>query len=163
LRPSSRIGSSAGRNYAEAIQRVQCLSSGELEKLPNDKREKETAEAIDALLESTKNVLGGQKLAGFRECTVLMAKYSQQWKKRGEPMRESNSAVVLSAFRAISEELSRITKDERNDELARLTNLIPSVMGFLESAVGDVESMVAADKDKRGSLMRRGSLKKTNA
>ncbi len=89
---------------------VQNLNNKELEKLSVDKLEKEVSEAIKCVLEMNRGVLVSQKLAAYRECTILISKYNQQWKKQGDSMNENNSALVMNMYKNVSEELNKLTK-----------------------------------------------------
>lgn len=51
-----------------------------------DKLEKEVSEALRCVLELNRGVLVSQKLAAYRECTILFGKYNQMWKKQGDSM-----------------------------------------------------------------------------
>lgn len=50
-----------------------------------------------------RGVLVSQKLVAYRECTLLISKYNQQWKKQGDSMNENNSALVMNVYQSVSE------------------------------------------------------------
>lgn len=72
-----------------------------------------------------------QKLAVYRSCTLLITKYNQQWKKQGEEMSETNSALVMNVYINVTEEINKITKEEKNDKLVLEASIVPSILSLM--------------------------------
>lgn len=114
----------------ECVASIQNLISKDLERLSTDKLQKEVAEAIRNAVQ-LKGVLVTQKLAAYRSCTLLITKYNQQWKKQGEEMSEANSALVMNVFINVTEEINKITKEEKNDKLVLEASIVPSILSLM--------------------------------
>lgn len=65
----------------------------------------------------------------------LLAKYQQTLKKQAQELSEENASFTLGLVKRITEDVTKLTQDEKNDNVVQETQLHRAVFGLLETFV----------------------------
>lgn len=66
---------------------------------------------------------------------ILLVKYQQTLKKKGQELSEENASFTFGLVKRITEDVNKLTQDEKNDNVVQETQLHRAVFGLLETFV----------------------------